>query len=42
VELIKHHTAFLGEDGEVAMREIQKKTTESVRLPADIAKIIDD
>ncbi len=40
-ELIRHHTASLGEDGEAAMREIQKKVTESVRLPADIAKIID-
>ncbi len=28
VELIKHHTAFLGEDGEAVMREIQEEATE--------------
>jgi hypothetical protein len=42
VELIKHHTAFLGEDGEAAMREIQEEATKTVRLPADITKIIDN
>jgi hypothetical protein len=41
VELIKHHTPILGEDGKAAMREIQKKATESVCLPADIARVID-
>jgi hypothetical protein len=41
VEFIKHHTAILGEDGEAAVREIQKKATESVCLPADIARVID-
>ncbi len=41
VELIKHHTTILGEDGEAAMREILKKATESVCLPADIARVID-
>jgi hypothetical protein len=42
VELIKHHTAFLGEDGEAVMQEIQEEATKTVRLPADIAKIIDN
>jgi hypothetical protein len=41
VELIKHHTTILGEDGEAAMREIQKKAMESVCLPADIVRVID-
>jgi hypothetical protein len=41
VELIKHHTAILGEDGEAAMREIQKKARESVCLPTDIARVTD-
>ncbi len=41
VEFIKHHTAILGEDREAAMREIQKKATESVCLPADITRVID-
>ncbi len=36
VELIKHHTAFLGEDGEAVMREIQEEAMKTVRLPADI------
>jgi hypothetical protein len=42
VELIKHQTAFLGEDAEAVMREIQEEATKTVRLPADIAKIIDN
>jgi hypothetical protein len=41
VELIKHHMAFLEEDGEAVMREIQEEATKTVRLPADIARIID-
>jgi hypothetical protein len=41
VEFIKHHTAILGEDGEAAMREIQRKATESVCLPAEIARVLD-
>ncbi len=42
VGLIKHHTTFLGEDGEAVMREIQEEAAKTVRLPADIAKIIDN
>jgi hypothetical protein len=42
VELIKHHTVFLGEDGEAVMWEIQEEATKTVRLPADIARIIDN
>jgi hypothetical protein len=42
VEFIKHRMAILGEDGEAAMREIQKKAKESVCLPADIARAIDN
>jgi hypothetical protein len=41
VEFIKHHMALLGEDRWDIMREIQKKATESVCLPADIARVID-
>ncbi len=41
VELIKHHTATLGEDGWAAMREIQQKATEPGCLPADIARLIE-
>jgi hypothetical protein len=42
VELIKHHTAILGEDGWVAVWEIQQKATKPGCLPADIARVIDD
>jgi CRISPR/Cas system CSM-associated protein Csm2 small subunit len=42
VELIKHLTAFIGEDGEAVMREIQEEATKTVRLPADIPRIIDN
>jgi hypothetical protein len=41
VELIKHHTGILGEDGWAAMREIQQKATEPGCLPTDIAKLIE-
>ncbi len=41
VDLIKRHTTFLGEDGEAVMQEIQEEATKTVRLPADIAKIIE-
>jgi hypothetical protein len=41
VDLIKRHTTFLGEDGEAAMRGIQEEAMKTVRLPADIAKLIE-
>jgi hypothetical protein len=42
VDLIKRHTTFPGEDGEAAMRGIQEEATKTVRLPADIAKLIEN
>jgi hypothetical protein len=42
VDLIKRHTTFLGEDREAAMRGIQEEATKTVRLPADIAELIEN
>jgi hypothetical protein len=42
VDLIKRHMTFLGEDREAAMRGIQEEATKTVRLPADIAELIEN
>jgi hypothetical protein len=40
-DLIKKHTALLGEDGNAIIRDIQGEAETEGRLPADIFKIIE-
>jgi hypothetical protein len=42
VDLIRQHTTFLGKDGEAVMRAIQEEATKTMRLPADIVKVIEN